>query len=141
MSLMARIGSGGRLRHVGGFLLAGGTAFATDAAILEMLTALAGLNAFAARVPAILVAMVVSWLINRRVTFAAAAPPSLAEFGRFAAVSWAAQVVNYLVYGGILLLRPPTWPVAALCVGSLVAMTVSYVGFRFGVFHRPGEGA
>jgi putative flippase GtrA len=128
-----------RLRHFGGFLLAGGLAFLTDVAILEALTRLAGASPFAARMPAILTAMVVSWLINRRVTFAVEARPSLAELVRFAAVSWLAQVVNYATFAGLLILRPALWPPAAVFCSSLVAMTVSYLGFRFGVFrYRPG---
>ena len=124
-------------RHFGGFLLAGTCALATDAAILQALTVLAGIPALVARALSILCAMVVSWLINRTVTFAHPTPPSLAEFGRFAAVSWLAQAVNYAIFAAILLLRPATHPVAALVAASLVAMFVSYAGFRYGVFRKP----
>jgi putative flippase GtrA len=97
-----------------------------------------GLDALLARPFAIGVAMVVSWFINRTVTFAVEAPPSLREFGRFAAVSWTSQVVNYLVFAAILVARPATPPLLALVLASLVAMFLSYFGFRYGVFrHGP----
>jgi putative flippase GtrA len=126
----------GPWRHYGGFVLAGILALSTDAAILLVLTA-AGLHALLARPLAIAVAMVVSWLVNRRVTFAMPGPPTLAEYARFAAVSWTSQAVNYAVFGAIVLARPATSVLLALVLACLVAMFVSYFGFRYGVFaHR-----
>jgi putative flippase GtrA len=81
--------------------------------------------------------MVVSWLVNRRVTFAVKASPSLREFGRFAAVSWTSQAVNYLLFASVLVARPTTPPLLALVFASLAAMFVSYFGFRYGVFRHP----
>lgn len=126
-----------RARHYGGFVLAGLLALTTDGIILKVLTS-AGWHPLLARPLAIAVAMVVSWLINRRITFAMPGRPSLREYARFAAVSWSAQAVNYLVFGAILIARPPTPPLLALALASLVAMFVSYFGFRYGVFtHEP----
>lgn len=122
------------LRHYGGFVLAGCLALATDALILQGLHVGLGLTPFLARIPAIACAMIVSWLVNRTVTFASADPPSLREFAKFAAVSWFAQAVNYAVFAAILLALPGISPLAALVTASLVAMFVSYLGFRFGVF-------
>jgi putative flippase GtrA len=125
-----------QVRHYGGFLAAGLVALVVDALILTVLTEALALSPFIARIFSISVAMVVSWQINRRVTFAVATSPTLAEFVRFATVSWAAQAVNYALFAALLLLRPETWPVTALVAASLVAMFVSYAGFRFGVFHK-----
>ncbi len=122
-------------RHYGGFVLGGLCALTTDAAVLSLLT-YAGLPPLLARLPAIAVAMVVSWLVNRRVTFDMRTPPRLAEFGRFAAVSWTAQAVNYTVFAAVLLAHPATPPVVALVLASLVAMFVSYFGFKYGVFRH-----
>lgn len=123
-------------QHYGGFILAGSLAFLTDAAILEGLTRFAGLSPFLARPIGISIAMVVSWLINRTLTFAMRSPPSLAEFLQFAAVVWTAQLVNYLVFCAILIAVPGTAPFAALVLACLVAMFVSYTGYRFGVFRK-----
>lgn len=125
------------LRHWGGFLLGGGTAFAVDAGILMLLTRIVGVPALAARLVAIATAMVVSWLINRTVTFPTGVPPSVGELLRFAAVAWTAAAVNYLVFAGLILLWPVIHPVAAVGLASLVAMCFSYAGMRFGVFRRP----
>lgn len=123
-------------RHFGGFIAAGVAALIVDAVVLTLLTGAGGLSPYAARLVSISVAMLASWQINRRVTFAMTTPPTLAEFGRFAAVSWLAQAVNYAVFAAILIMRPGTWPVTALIAASLIAMFVSYGGFRFGVFRR-----
>jgi putative flippase GtrA len=131
---------GSPLRHYCGFLLAGALALITDGALLEIQTRIMGLDPLLARPFAIAVAMVVSWLINRNVTFAVQAPPSRREFVRFAAVSWTAQVVNYLLFATLLVMRPATPALLALVLASLVAMFISYFGFRYRVF-RQGSGA
>lgn len=124
-------------RHWGGFILSGGTAFVVDAAITLTLVYLVGLDRFSARLFAILVAMVVAWLMHRRITFAVAAPPSLKEFLRFATVAWTANALNYLIYIGILLVRPTTPTLAAVVIATGTAAIFSYLGFRLGVFREP----
>lgn len=131
----------GATRHWGGFLLGGILALVTDAGVLQLLTAGAGLDPLLARPVAISVAMVVSFLVNRTITFAMPGRPTLAEFGQFAAVSWTAQAINYAVFAAVLLAMPGVHPLAALIAASLVSMIVSYVGFRFGVFRKPARGA
>lgn len=123
-------------RHWGGFLVSGGTAFVVDAALTLTLT-YAGLNAFIARLIAIMVAMVVAWLMHRRFTFAVKAPPSMREFMKFAAVAWSANALNYGIYAVLLLVWPALWPLAAMVVSTAVAMVFSYLGFRLGVFREP----
>jgi putative flippase GtrA len=127
------VGSGA-VRHYGGFLLAGLSALATDAAVLTMLTRWFGISPFIARLFGIALAMVVSWLINRTITFSAATPPTLVEFSKFAGVSVTSQIVNYAVFAGLLLAIPALLPELALFFACFVSMFVSYAGFRFGVF-------
>lgn len=125
------------IRHFGGFLIGGVSALTVDIAVTKALIAFAGLNPFAARLIAYIPALLTSWLINRTITFRMEAPPSLTELGRFVGVVWLSQSVNYAIYAVILLLRPVTDPALAIIAASLVAMFVSYAGYRFGVFHRP----
>jgi putative flippase GtrA len=127
---------GSPLRHYCGFLLAGALALITDGALLEIQTRIMGLDPLLARPFAIAVAMVVSWLVNRTVTFAVEAPPTRREFVRFAAVSWTAQAVNYLLFASLLVMRPATPALLALVLASLVAMFISYFGFRYRVFRQ-----
>ena len=124
-------------RHWGGFILSGGTAFLVDAGLTTALIRFAHLDAFSARLLGIAVALVVAWLMHRRITFNVAAAPSWKEFRRFAAVAWSANALNYSVYALILLYRPATLPFAALVVATAIAMVFSYLGFRLGVFREP----
>jgi putative flippase GtrA len=125
------------LRHYGGFVLAGGLGFVADAAALWLLTHGAGVSPFLARLVGIALGVLVSWLINRSVTFPATSPPSLREFAKYSAAAWFAQAVNYAVFGAILLARPQTEPMIAFVVACLISIPTSYIGFRFGVFrHR-----
>ena len=124
-------------RHWGGFLLSGGTAALVDAAVTTGLIHLAGRDPFSARLAGIVVAMVVAWLMHRRITFAVTAPPSLREFGKFAAVAWSANALNYAIYAVILLVKPEFSPLIALIISTGIAAVFSYLGFRLGVFREP----
>jgi len=128
------------LRHGAAFVLAGGTAFAVDAAVLALLTAVFGVHPIAARVVGIALAMVTGWLMHRTFTFAIATSPSLAEFLRYASVAWAAAAVNYAAFVLILLARSGTHPHIALLLSSILSMVFAYVGMRFAAFHGSGAG-
>ena len=97
-----------RVRHYGGFVLAGVVAMCVDAGILEVLTRGLGSSPFIGRPLSIFVAMVVSWAINRWVAFAVAEPPTWREFGKFAAACTLSISVNYIVFAAILLAFPAT---------------------------------
>jgi putative flippase GtrA len=125
-----------KFRHFGGFVLAGVMAFVTDAGVTKLLTVTTSLGPFAARPVAIFLAMLVSWGLNRTITFAETRAPSWSEFAKFAAASLGGQVVNYLVFAGLLTLRPATDTTLAIAIASGVAMFVAYAGFRFGVFTK-----
>jgi putative flippase GtrA len=137
-----RLAPGGQhpVRHGMGFLLSGGTAFAVDALVLELLTTLLGLHPIAARLVAISLAIVAGWLMHRTFTFAVPTPPSVAEFLRYVGVAWMAAAVNYALFVLIILARPLTQPLVALVVASAAAMIVAYLGMRFGAF-RPRSGS
>lgn len=121
------------LRRYGGFLLTGGIGFCTDLGILTVLTA-AGWPPLAARIPSVLIAVTVTWLLNRQLTFAVHAPPSFAEFGRYLAVSAVTVLVNYGLFAGFVLagMTPPL----ALTAASGISMTLSYCGYGRLVFRR-----
>ena len=126
-----------RLRHLVHFLIAGFTAFAVDAAMLQLLLYW-GLGPLTARPFAIATAMVVGWLINRTWTFPMPGPPRFAEFVRYAAVASISAVINYGVYAAILIVRPATLPFVALVIATAISTVASYSGYRFFTFrHRP----
>lgn len=124
-------------RRWGGFLVSGTVAAVVDAGITTALIRYAALDPFTARLFAILVAMMVAWLMHRRVTFNVAAAPTWQEFIRFIAVAWSANLLNYALYSAIMLFRPATLPVLAVVVATGVAAVFSYAGFRLRVFREP----
>lgn len=126
------------VRHYGGFVLAGGLAFLVDIGVLHALTDLADLSPLLARPFSILCAMVVSWWINRTVTFRVGRKPSVVEFLQFAAVVWFAQAVNYAVFAVLILQWPEMIPALAVAAACLVSMCISYMGYRYGVFRTAG---
>lgn len=123
-------------RHWMGFLVSGGLAFAVDAGVLALLTKVFGMGPLMARLIAIACAMFVGWQAHRRLTFAVAAPASVREFLSYAALQWVAVGTNYAVYSALLLAKLMIEPLMALVAASLVAMVVSYLGMRFGVFRK-----
>ena len=126
-----------RLRHFGGFVLAGGTAFVTDVLVFHALTNLVGVNLLIARIFSITVAMVVSFLINRAITFSMPGAPKFSEFLRFAAVGWMSSGLNYAVFACVMLARPETPPLYAIIIATAIAMVTSYMGMRLAVFRKP----
>lgn len=121
--------------HWLGFLISGMIAFSLDAAITKALVA-AGTPVLVARLAGIAVSMVGGWLAHRRFTFALKSPPAMAEFAKYAGVSWTAAAVNYAVFAAILYIMPTLDPVAALFFSSLVAMAFAYLGMRFAAFRN-----
>ena len=124
------------MRHYGGFILAGSTALVTDISVFQALYALVSVNAFIARLLSITVAMIVSFLINRAVTFAVPGRPRFIEFLRFAAVAWMSSGLNYILFATVMLAAPGTWPVLAILLATAISMFASYMGMRMAVFHR-----
>lgn len=118
------------------FVFAGGIGFVTDAAALWLLLAVTPLGPFVARVLSIGFALCVTWQINRHLTFSPSSRGVAQEGARYGGVGIATSVVNYLVYSAILLALPAAPPLAALAVASLVAMTLSFLGYSRLVFDR-----
>lgn len=124
------------LRHWAGFLAAGAISFAIDAAVLEGLVRLAGLDALIARVPAIAAAIVGGWLAHRRLTFAMTTPPTLGEGLRYAGSALTSSLVNYALFALLLLTLPGIGRIPALVASSLAAAVVAYLSMRHLVFRR-----
>ncbi len=124
-----------RWRHYLGFLVSGGVAFVVDVGVTTGLIRFVDFDPFTARIAGIGLAMVVAWLLHRRLTFNASAPPSVAEFSRFATVAWSANLLNYGVYA-LILIAIATTPFVAMVISTGIAMVFSYVGFRLGVFRE-----
>ena len=137
-----------RLERILKFATTGGIGFVIDVGTLTLLNAGFGVNPYVARVFAIAVAMVSTWLINRRWTWkvhekTTDARAVVAEGVRYVTVAVGAALVNYGIYAATLYtldglidgfddLLPPVSAV----VGTAVAMFVSWFGYsRFAFRH------
>lgn len=122
-------------KGVGAFALAGGLGFIVDAGVT---TALAGVGAgpVAARAPAIVLALLTTFVINRRFAFAPSGRGLAAEFARYVAVSAAGAAINiaaYLIAAAVLTragLSAPSAAPLAVAIGSGAGMVANYLGYR-----------
>lgn len=123
------------------FAVAGVAGLACDALVFYLALA-AGMQLYAARLLSFLSAVVLTWLINRRYTFASAgnpAPaPSLGEFARYLGAMLGGGAVNYAVSVLCMLVLPP-WrvtPLLAVAAGSLAGMSLNFISAKLLVFKR-----
>ena len=82
-------------------------------------------------------ATVVTWTLNRRLTFAPSGRSRLAEGVRYIVVTVVAQGVSYGVFLGLGQAAPHLSRTLALIVGAGVATVFSYTGQRFFTFAAP----
>ena len=117
----------GAWRRLATFSLAGAAGFVVDAGVLMAGLSL-GLPAWAARIPSFLSAVVTTWSINRRLTFAAPGPPSLAEFAAYLGAMSLGLAINLAGY--LAALTAGLSPVASLIPATLGGMLANYLGAR-----------
>lgn len=122
------------------FLLIGAAGFVMDAGITHILAHAADLHPVAARIPAILVAVLVTYILNRNFTFKARAQAWLQGLLTYAAAQGVSQAINFSIYSALVLTLPlfRAQPVLAVAAGSIVAMMISFCLYKFWVF-RPRE--
>ncbi len=125
-----------RTRHLTAFLFCGLLATGTDILVYQLLNSAFAVPPPISRLFSVGLAMVVGWLAHRRFTFAIKSPPVLREFIVYAGVAWIAVSVNYVCFLLILYLLPDLPGSIAIIFSSAVAMVVSYLGMRFGVFRN-----
>lgn len=122
------------------FALVGAAGFLVDIAALYGAFAI-GLGLYSGRVVSYLSAATFTWAVNRRFTFAATTPPSIAEWLRFVLANTSGGIVNYLTYAGLV-----TWgsgmlshPALAVAFGSIAGLTVNYIASARLVFRQRNE--
>jgi len=126
------------------FAAVGAAGFAVDAGVLTLLVSLLGSNVYAARAVSFAVAVFVTWLINRRWTFAnrgvGPVPSAGAEYARYVAVQVTGALANLGVFVVVLAIEPTLvrYPVLPLAFGAVAGLAVNFVGARTWVFaQRP----
>lgn len=109
------------------FAMVGLATAGLDFGVLKGLIAV-GLSPFLARPVSMMVALVATWLLNRRLTFRTAAEPTWREFGRYAAATLFSMAINYGLYSAALLLGLPVW--LAFVIGTGVAAVFNFLRYR-----------
>jgi putative flippase GtrA len=115
------------------FLAVGGLGLATDTCFFT-LALMNGAHPLAARILSLAVATLLTWRLNRRLTFDRTGRNQAAEVVRYLAVTASAQAVSYGVFAALVLTTLASLPQAALVVGAAAAALISYTGHRFIAF-------
>lgn len=132
---------GGGLHRLARFAVVGVVGFVVDGGLLQLLVASGLAGPIVARLVSFPSAVLVTWALNRRVTFADRGP-LLRSLLRYVLVSAAGTTLNFVVYSALVL--GSAWmaahPLLPFAVASVLAMTVNYLGarhFAFGSGPRP----
>ena len=118
------------------FLVVGGIGFLADAGVLLSFLRWTDVDPFTARLVAIAIALQVTWLLNRNFTFEKSTRNAAVEGMRYGGVGIASNILNYLVYSGLLVFVPEIRPIAALILGSATGTVFAYTGYAKLVFGR-----
>lgn len=131
------------VEQVPAFAAIGLIGYVVDATITFVGAKYLGLSPELARPPGFMVATIVNFALNRSITFRHARSPIAGSFVRYSLVASVGLAVNYAVYSACVALAPiagiavmPAILPLFVAAGSGVAMTVTFVGFRFFAF-RP----
>lgn len=117
------------------FAIVGFTGFAVDAGLTTTLVGM-GVDPFTARVFAIILAVLITWRLNRVMTFGESETSQASEGLRYGIVAAASAGVNYSCYAAIMLAFPACMPAFAIALATGVSMFVSYIGFSRFAFQK-----
>lgn len=115
------------------FLGVGGLGLLTD---LSVFTAVAAhdVSPLLARVVSLAIATLVTWRLNRALTFDRSHRRQGEEAIRYTAVTVVAQGTSYAVFAAFVLLARTWLPQAALLIGAAAGAVIAYSGHRFFAF-------
>jgi len=109
------------------FLGVGGLGLVTDLAVFTLVMA-HGLHPLAARAVSLAVATLLTWRLNRALTFDRSGRRAADEAIRYAAVAAAAQAVSYGVFAILVVTVLAAAPQLAVVIGAAGGAIVSYSG-------------
>ncbi len=113
------------------FVVVGAVGFAVDGGGTWLLV-LGGLPPVAARIAPLSGAIVVTWLLNRSLTFNVERPKSRDELMRYAAVALSSAFFNFVLYSVLVLVG--VQPLVAVAVATLLLLSYSFFAYRRMVF-------
>ena len=134
-------------REAAGFAAVGAIGFAVDAGLTMLIAHSGWLSPVAARLPATAIAIAVTFLLNRRWTFASQGR-WFDEFGRYVGISLGGAAVNYAGYALFLLAagaldlttRHAAIVFLAVASGSAAAAVFNFLGARYVAFAKRTSG-
>ena len=109
------------------FLGVGGLGLITDLAVFTLILAQAP-HPLLARLASLAIATLVTWRLNRALTFDHSGRHSADEAMRYAAVAASAQAVSYAVFAALIVTVLAAMPQLAVIVGAACGALVSYSG-------------
>jgi putative flippase GtrA len=115
------------------FLAVGCFGLATDTCVFTLALA-HGVHPLLARLLSLGLATLLTWRLNRNLTFDRTGRNEAAEAMRYVAVTMTAQAVSYGVFAILVLTVLAALPQAALVVGAAAAAAISYAGHRLIAF-------
>ncbi len=121
------------------FLIAGAVGFMIDAGGVFILTHLADWHPIPARLPSFLIALTVTFFLNRYLTFKASDVSFKRGAIKYISANAVSQSINFGIYSVLILVSKFFYnvPILALVVGSGVAMVFSFTLAKFWVFKIP----
>lgn len=120
------------------FLIVGGLGLITDIGCFTLILQY-GVPPLLARVVSLAVATLVTWRLNRALTFDASGRRQNREAARYATVTAVAQGTSYLVFAVLTLTVLAALPQLAIIVGAAAGALLSYNGHRLFAFARAGH--
>jgi len=121
------------------FAFVGGIGFIVDALALHLLVNQFGL--IGARVISFLVAVTVTWLLNRSITFSPSHRTKRKEWLVYTLANSFGALINFGCYAFLVTQFQPfhNQPVSALAIASLIAMIFNYMASKLLVFNESLE--
>jgi putative flippase GtrA len=109
------------------FLGVGGLGLVTDLAVFTLIVA-HGFDPLLARLVSLAVATLVTWRLNRALTFDRSGRRPAVEAIRYAAVAASAQAMSYAVFAALVVTVLTATPQLAVLIGAAAGALVSYSG-------------
>jgi putative flippase GtrA len=111
------------------FLAIGGIGLASDLGIFTVVTSL-GSNVFIAQLGSLAISTLVTWRLNRALTFDPSGRRQHEEAVRYAIVTVTAQGTSYAIFAALVLTALSALPQIAIVIGAVISAAVSYNGHR-----------
>jgi putative flippase GtrA len=120
------------------FCVVGTIGFAVDAGVLQVLVFVLGANPYLARIASFLAAASVTWLLNRKYTFAVAHGATRGEWARYTAFMVLGAALNYGAFALALATSETVrlHPWIGVAIGSIAGLGANFLSSALFVFKR-----